>query len=60
MVIRPISPVAVRLVREECRRQAQKCLDECTKAQGSTLENDWLALADKWVSLAERLRDQAR
>jgi hypothetical protein len=60
MVMRPIGPVAVRIALEECRRQAQKCIDESTKAQSSTLKTDWLALAEQWVSLAERLRVRAR
>jgi hypothetical protein len=58
--MRPIGPVVVRIALEECRRQAQKCIDESTKAQSSTLRTDWLALVEQWVSLAERLRDQAR
>jgi hypothetical protein len=60
MVMRRVGPVAVRIALEECRRQAQKCIDESTKAQSWTLKTDWLALAEQWVTLAERLRDQAR
>ena len=60
MVMRPVGPVAVRIALEECRRQAQKCIDESARAQSSTLKTDWLALAEQWVSLAEQLKDQAR
>jgi hypothetical protein len=60
MVMRPVGPVAVRIALDACRRQAQKCIDEATKAQSWTLKSDWLALAQQWISLAERLRDQAR
>jgi hypothetical protein len=58
--MRPIGPVGVRIALEERRRQAQKCIDESIKAQSSILKTNWLALAEQWVSLAERLRDQAR
>jgi hypothetical protein len=58
--MRPIGPVAFRIALEECRQQAQKCIDESTKAQSPILKADWLALAERWVNLAQRLRDQAR
>ena len=40
---------------KECQRQAQKCIDEFNKAQKPTLRADWLALAEQWVKLAERV-----
>jgi hypothetical protein len=58
MVIRPPGRSPARLALEECRRQAQKCIDESTKAQSPTPRADWLALAEQWVNLAERLADR--
>jgi hypothetical protein len=60
MVMRLIDPVAVRIALDECRREAQKCIEEAVDAQDQTTKADWLALAEEWVSLAERLSDQAR
>jgi hypothetical protein len=57
MVMRMIDPVAVRIALDECRQEAQKCIEEAADAPTKA---DWLALAEQWVSLAERLRDQAR
>ena len=41
---------------EECRRQAQKCLDESAKAESPRMKALWLALAEQWVNTAERVR----
>ena len=35
MVRRPLDPVAARIALEECRRQAQKCIDESVVGQGA-------------------------
>jgi hypothetical protein len=40
---------------KECRRQAQKCVDESIKAPSATLRSGWLALAEDWVRTAERV-----
>ena len=58
MVMRPIGPVAFRIALEECRQQAQKCIDESAKAETPTLRASWLALAEQWVRTAERVASQ--
>ena len=57
MVVRSPGRSAARLVLEECRRQAQKCIDKSAKAQSPSLRADWLALAEQSVNLAERLAE---
>ena len=52
MVMRPFGPVAVRITLDECRREAQKCIDEAADAEDQTMTAG--------VGLAERLRDQFR
>jgi hypothetical protein len=48
----PLKPV--RLTTEECRTQAQKCIDESRKTQSSRkLSAAWIALAEEWVVMAE-------
>jgi len=54
----PPDPTMVRVALEECRRQAQKCIDESTKAQSPGLRVDWLALAEQWVRTAEGVVSQ--
>lgn len=49
------SSIPVRITRQECQRQAQKCIDESTKAPHPVLQAHWLDLADRWVTVAERL-----
>jgi hypothetical protein len=58
MAVRPPGQSAARMALEEWRRQAQKCIDEATKAHSPTLRADWLAFAEQWVNLAERLADR--
>ena len=60
MVRRPLDPVAARIALEECRRQAQKCIDESAKAETPTLRASWLALAEQWVRMAERVSARRR
>jgi len=48
----------VKATLEECRRQAQKCVDESTLAQNPSLKAHWLALAEQWVTAAEWLRQE--
>ena len=40
---------------QECRRQAEKCIEESTKAPHPALRAHWLALAEQWGNTAERL-----
>jgi hypothetical protein len=42
---------------EECRSQAQRCIDESAPHPG--LRAHWLALAERWVDTAERLRAES-
>jgi hypothetical protein len=58
MVKQPLDPAVARAALEECRRQAQKCIDESAKAETPALRASWLALAEQWVHLAERLADR--
>jgi hypothetical protein len=47
-------PMTVRLTMEECRRQAQKCIDQSRKTQSNhKLSAAWVALAEEWVVMAE-------
>jgi hypothetical protein len=55
MVKQPLDSVALNAALDECRRNAQKCVDESAKAQTPTLRAHRLALAELWVSLAERI-----
>jgi hypothetical protein len=55
MVKQPPDPAVTRAALDECRRQAQKCIDESAKAETPSLRADWLALAEQWVKLAERI-----
>jgi hypothetical protein len=59
-MVEPLGPVAARIALEECRRQAQKCVDESIKAQSPGLRADWLALAEQWVRTAERVAAQIK
>ena len=44
---------------EECRGQAQKCIDELRKTQANPrLSAAWLALAEEWVKVAETVGRQ--
>ena len=44
---------------EECRGQAQKCIDESRKTQANPrLSAAWLALAEEWVKVAETVGRQ--
>jgi hypothetical protein len=44
-----------RIPLEECRSQAQKCIDESRKTQANPmLSAAWLALAEEWVLVAEK------
>jgi hypothetical protein len=45
----------IRITRQECQLRAQKCIDESTKAPHPVLQAHWLALAEQWVTTAERL-----
>src|SRR5262245_64440042 len=47
-------PSAASTALEECRRQAQKCIDESTRVQSPSLRADWLALAEQWIRTAQR------
>ena len=61
MVKQPLDPAVTRAAIAECRRQAQKCIDESSKAETPTLRASWLALAEQWVNLVERIaRDEPR
>ena len=44
---------------EECRCEAQRCIDESTKAPHPGLRAHWLALAERWVDTAERLKAES-
>ena len=58
MVKQPLDPLVARIALEECRQQAQKCIDESAKGQTPTLRASWLALAEQWVRTAERVASQ--
>jgi hypothetical protein len=60
MVKHPLDPLAARIALEECRQQGQRCIDESAKAETPTLRASWLALAEQWANLAERLADRGR
>jgi hypothetical protein len=52
----PASPqMAAGITAEDCRREAQKCIDESNKATGK-LSGDWLVLAELWVTMAEAVK----
>ena len=55
MVKKPPSPTTIPAALAECGRQAKKCLDKSINAQNPILRTDWLALAEQWVKLAERI-----
>jgi hypothetical protein len=42
---------------DQCRDQAQKCIDESRRTQSSfNLSSAWLTLAEQWVDMAVTLR----
>jgi hypothetical protein len=42
---------------DQCRGQAQKCIDESRRTQSSfNLSSAWLTLAEQWVDMAVTLR----
>jgi len=46
-----------RVTLEECRSQAQNCIDESRRTQSNPkLSAAWLELAEKWVNMAEALQ----
>ena len=48
-----------RIPLEECRSQAQKCIDESRKTQANPkLSAAWLALAEEWVNAADMVGRQ--
>jgi hypothetical protein len=49
------SSMPIRITRQECQRRAQTCIDESTKAPHPVLQAHWLALAEQWITTAERL-----
>jgi predicted GIY-YIG superfamily endonuclease len=54
----PAAPqMAARITAEDCRREAQKCIDESKKATGK-LGGDWLVLAELWVTMAEAVKTE--
>ncbi len=40
---------------QEFRRQAQKCIEESTKAPHPVLQAHWLGLTEHWVNTARHL-----
>ena len=48
-------PASPQITAEDCRREAQKCIDESNKATGK-LSGDWLVLAELWVTMAEAVK----
>ena len=45
-----------RLTVEECRREAQKCIDNSASSYASPrVSMDWLVLAELWTRMAEAL-----
>ena len=56
MVKQPLDSVVARAALEECRRQAQKCIDESAKAETPTLRASWnsgSARRNEWHKLTE-------
>ena len=52
----PGPPMTARITAEECRREAQKCIDESAKPHASLrVSPDWLVLAELWTRMAEAL-----
>jgi hypothetical protein len=52
----PGPPMTARITAEECRREAQKCIDESAKPHASfRVSTDWLVLAELWTRMAEAL-----
>ena len=48
-------PASPQITAEDCRREAQKCIDESNKATGK-LSGDWLVLAELWVTMAKAMK----
>jgi hypothetical protein len=54
--MKPKHPSGSPITAEECRREAQKCIDESAKAHASyRVSADWLVLAELWIRMAEEL-----